>query len=193
MLSDTANNDTLIQISFVVNNAGKKRPTSKKRITWTFGQGAEQHTVSFTWSKRSGKQRVDMDGTEVWFGRKKSASVFFHKWTTREGMHLHILATTKTPKKNVSPEFRKYDLMINSQVFANLPFQDGSKPPERQGDSRMPASIVDIIYPTGYTSDDLRFPGHPPENHTPTSTVEEYQDHAPLRQKVVVYQGGTPP
>jgi hypothetical protein len=148
MLSDTANNDTLlIQISFVVDNAGKKRPTSKKRITWTFGQaaGAEQHTVSFTWSKRSGKQRVDMDGTEVWFGRKTSASVFFHKWTTREGMHLHILATTKTPKKNVLPEFRKYDLMINNQVFANLPFQDGTKPPERQGDSRMPASIVDII------------------------------------------------
>jgi hypothetical protein len=148
--------DTLYQVNFLIENVAKRKPQGKKRITWTFAKGDHEHTVTLLWSKRSGKQFVYMSDNEVFFGRKKGASVFFHKWTTRDGsMNLYILATAATPsKKHVAPGFRKYELIVNGQPFYNMPHKDGTTPPtaaEGEGNPMgLPTSILDIIYPNGY-------------------------------------------
>jgi hypothetical protein len=174
--------DTLYQVNFLIENVGKRKAQSKKRITWTFAKGDHEYTVTFLWSKRSGKQFVYMSDNEVFFGRKKGASVFFHKWTTRDGsMNLHILATAATPsKKHVAPGFRKYELIVNGQPFYSMPRKDGTTPPtaaegegEGEGNPRgLPTSILDIIYPNGY--------------HDANGTKGEgaYNSHAKLHHEV---------
>lgn len=140
---------TFYQAGFHEENLGKYRKQSKKKATWIFcTSDGVAHTVSLTWSKQTGKLEVAMDGTVVWFGRRPGASVFDHRWTThdyhhqqlREGdihndynndcsvesvppLQLHIVATC-APRMNET--FRKYDLLINGHVFADLPT---TKPP----------------------------------------------------------------
>jgi hypothetical protein len=170
--------DTLYQVNFLIENVAKRKPQGKKRVTWTFAKGDHEHTVTLLWSKRSGKQFVYMSDNEVFFGRKKGASVFFHKWTTRDGsMNLHILATAATPsKKHVAPGFRKYELIINSQPFYNMPRKDGTTPPtaaEGEGNPKgLPTSILDIIYPNGY------------QDANATKAGGAYDSHAKLHHEV---------
>jgi hypothetical protein len=135
----------LFQVGYYDESIGKYRKSSKKKITWVFrvghrngdvdnGQGTAttDHTVSLTWSKSTGKQEVEMDGSNVWFGRRRGASVFDHRWTTDQynnttgttpspaepTLRMHILSTC-APR--MSENFRKHDLIINGQVFAQLP------------------------------------------------------------------------
>lgn len=153
----TQADETLYQIKFLVEDVGKKKPGTKKRITWTFALGDQEHTVTFLWSKLSGKQSVLMQGEEVHIGEKNKGQVFFHKWTTKDGnFNLHILACAATPAKGkVASNFRKYELMVNSMPFSSMPTKDGTTPetlalPEDEGKI---SSIIEIIYPGGYQWD----------------------------------------
>lgn len=159
--------------------------------------GGQGHTVRLIWSKKTGKQVVEMDDKEEWFGRQKGASIVSHKWETG-GIRYHVLATRATPnnaKKSV-PEFRKYELLINGQSFSSLPMQDGTLPstqePSTDGETTTPHSILDILYPDGYDPDAFR----PEETDTPGSTADEYQQNERLRQRVtarrIVRHDGTP-
>ena len=127
-------------------------PAPPQMVTRTDNQ---THSVSLIWSIHSGEQRVEMDGDEVWFGRKQGASVFSHKWTTPDGLlRFEILASSTAPKRNVAPGFRPHDLMINGRAFDELPSSDGSSGDymdEAISTLDLPKSIVDILYPEGYT------------------------------------------
>ena len=97
----------IYQIQFCEENVGKYHKQSKKKLTWIFeigdgrdGPGSDedvgdeerlqssssQHTVSLTWSKSTGKQEIEMDGTVVWFGRHPGSSVFDHRWMAETTM-----------------------------------------------------------------------------------------------------------
>lgn len=129
------------------------------------------------WSKLTGKQFVFMQDEEVHFARKKGASVFYHKWTSRdESLKLHILACAATPsKKHVASGFRKYELIVNGQPFSSMPAKDGAvvETPTTAEEEGKPCSILDIIYPNGYEWD--------PKS---TKGEAEYHSHAKLRQEV---------
>ncbi|KAL3921031.1 MAG: hypothetical protein SGILL_002965 [Bacillariaceae sp.] len=159
---------SLYQVSFLEEAVARVNKNSKKRVTWMFRVQSStgydrEHSVSLTWSKKSGKQEVEMDGQEqVYFGRRRGASVFDSRWETKEGvpLKLHILATSAPPLNN---HFRCYDLIINGQVFAMLPqysgaggYGAGQVPPsmeEPAADDGKPSSIFEVIYPNGYTAD----------------------------------------
>lgn len=143
--------DQFYQVSFLVENAGKTISSTKKRVTWVFGQGDHEHTVTLVWSKQSGKRFVYMADAEIHFEEKKSVT-FFHRWTSEDGkIRFHILATAASPsKKFVSPNFIKYELIINGERFAKLPHKDGTPAAEDTEANGLPGSIFDIIFPQGY-------------------------------------------
>lgn len=144
-----AADNTACQVSFEVENVGKTLEHSKKRVKWVFGKGGKEYSVTLLWSKLSGKRIVSVDDKEV-FSEEKKAATFFHKFETEEGMHLHVLATSATPsKKFVSPNFIKYELIIDGQRFVKLPKQDGTPAPEEEPHNG-PGSIFDILFPQGY-------------------------------------------
>lgn len=151
--------DQCYQVSFQVENIGKKVEKSKKRVTWVFGRDNREYTITFVWSKQSGKRLVNMAGEEPFFEEKKTIT-FFHKWTTHDStMNLHILATAATPnKKFVGPNFIKYELIINGERFVKLPKKDGTPAPKEEPSDR-PGSIFDIIFPQGYKSKTVKSEG----------------------------------
>jgi hypothetical protein len=80
------------------------------------------HSVSLVWSFKTGRQSVEMNGKEVWFGRQSGASVFSHSWKTYNedgsvALRLEILATRRALKHLAPNNFRSHDLMINGQTF----------------------------------------------------------------------------
>ncbi|KAL3933444.1 MAG: hypothetical protein SGARI_003712 [Bacillariaceae sp.] len=150
------------QVSFFEESIAKVRKDSKKRITWVFrvvSTGYDrEHSVTLTWSTKSGKQEVEMDGDEqVFFGRRRGASVFDSRWETKTQvpMKLHILATSAPP---LSDGFRCFDLIINGQVFAHMPQYNGAEglpaPVMEPSVDGKPKSIFEIIYPNGYPACD---------------------------------------
>ena len=157
---------SLYQVSFLEESVAKVNKSSKRRVTWVFrvvsSTGYDrEHSVSLTWSKKSGKQEIEMDGAEqVWFGRRRGASVFDNRWETKTEvpLKLHILATSAPPLNN---HFRCYDLIINGHVFAMLPqynraggYGASQVPPmEEPAADGKPSSIFEIIFPNGYTVD----------------------------------------
>jgi len=154
---------TVYRLNYTEANVGKIVASSKVRVTWRFVShvGHREHVVTLTWSKSTGKQSICMDGTEVWFGRNEGRSVFDHNWTTPDGsLKIHVLATS-APKMNSG--FRSYDLLINGQLFASLPYCDldsGSAsepfvlrphvPIEYPQGYSQHSSILQILYPDGY-------------------------------------------
>jgi hypothetical protein len=195
--ADNAMTPSLYQVSFLEENIARVSKNSKTRVTWTFrvaaspadaAQGRE-HSISLTWSKKTGKQEIFMDGTEeVWFGRHRGASVFDHSWETEtEGLpiQLRILATC-APK--LHQDFRCYDLIINGQLFAYLPHYGVNGPtPSIMAESPFvagrPGSIFEIIYPNeninGWSSgEEQRQPEHEPSQqmHHFTPMVEDDVD-----------------
>lgn len=171
MVPATAAASGLYQIDFSVINVGKRFKKSKKRVTWQFGGNNTTHEVVLVWSKRTGKQYIEMDGTEVYNSRQKGASVVTHQWTNADGMALHVLAS-RVSTKSVD-NLIKYELMINGVAFTSLPFQDGTAPPDV-------TSIVQILYPDGYDPDKFR---NDPITPLP-STVDEYNGNVRLGNEV---------
>jgi len=156
---DNSSNTSLLQVSFNVEDIGKHRATSKKKVTWVFQTGEQQQVVVLVWAKQSGKHNVLINGKEEWFGRKKGSSVISHQWET-SGEQYHVFASSVTPTgmKNRGeglPPFRKYDLLINGRLFANLPFsQNGDRTNyiynDQESFGRQSSSIFAVLYPDGY-------------------------------------------
>lgn len=165
--------DQFYQVSFQVENVGKTIEKTKKRVTWVFGKGDSEYNVTLVWSKNSGKRLVYMAGSEVFFETKKTVTCF-HKWTTQDGnLNLHIVATSATPSKNfVSPNFLKYELIINGQRFVKLPLKDGTPAPEEESDHR-PTSIFDVMFPQGYKDTMIKSEGPYSTKKTLTKEVNE--------------------
>lgn len=151
---EAGSHGTVYQVSYSEENVGKRVKHSKVRVEWNFvsNGGRAQHTVTLAWSKSTGKQEVRMDGEEVWFRRNKGRSTLDHNWTTRdESLQLHVLATCAPKTKKMSADFRRFDLVINGQLFASLPHQAGlGAPPPQQMAQNHPNSIIQILYPDGY-------------------------------------------
>lgn len=146
---------TRFQVSYEVENQGKRIETSKKSVTWVFSdESMVSTTVTLHWSQHSRKQSVELNEEEVWSGRPETTtSTFAYKWITEAGVKLHILASRVRPNaaKKEEISFLKYELMIDGQPFSKLPKQDGSSAEQPQ------ESIVDILYPDGYDFYDPRF------------------------------------
>jgi hypothetical protein len=179
----------IYKVGFTEQDGGRLRKQSKKRYTWTFQEcttasasasaaappaqppidlmtgppilTTKTRSVSLVWSFTTGKQSVEMNGKEVWFGRQSGASVLSHSWKTYNedgsvALRLEILATRRAPK-HVAPNFCSHDLMLNGQIFEELPSIIGGD--ENMGDPSstaavsmvdLPKSIVEILYPEGY-------------------------------------------
>jgi hypothetical protein len=170
---------TFYQIDFCVDNVGKHfQNPSKKRVSWRFARSTSRRAttpyhVVLTWSKRTGKQHIEMNGSEVHESRQKGSSIVTHQWTTNAGtMALHLIASRASPK-NI-PNLRKYELMVNGIPFSSLPFRNGTSP------SPQVTSIVTILYPDGYNAtlfkDDPIVPL--------PSTVDKYQEMESLNNQV---------
>ena len=95
MALEAGSHATVCQTSYSEENVGKIKKTSKVRITWNFiTRGHFKHQIVLSWSKTTGKQLIQMDGQDVWFGRNKGRSVLDHHWETAdERLSLHLLAT----------------------------------------------------------------------------------------------------
>ena len=173
----------IYQVNFSVENVGKRQEDSKKRVRWVFqvveggGQGHQQHEIEFTWSLRSGKQEVTMDGQNVMFTKKKGRSVFDETLTKLgEKAHLQLVCARKAPLK-AHPDFRCYELLIDDKPFGTYPKLNngGPTPPVEEQDIMNapcpfydgPMSILDILFPGKYSEapakqleieDDMAFP-----------------------------------
>jgi len=169
---------SIYQVSFSIENVGKRQEDSKKRLKWIYqvvgtdGQSG-QHEIEFTWSLLSGKQEVTLDGQNVMFNRKKGQSVFDENLTKMgEKPSLQLVCARKAPIK-AHPDFQCYELLIDDKPFGTYPSLDGSRnnnanqsPEIMNPDSTIngdimqtpnpfydgPMSILDICYPGKYSS-----------------------------------------
>ncbi|KAL3939326.1 MAG: hypothetical protein SGBAC_005929 [Bacillariaceae sp.] len=151
-------NTSIKQVKLTVEDLGSVIKGSKKRVSWTFSIGQEEHTVVFLWSKKSGKRQV-IEGNDRIYEETKKGNFFFHKWVASSfsscddddnvATNLHILASSHTPAKGkVCDSFCKFELIVNGQPFSKMPHQDGTPLPKEEGPG--PYGIFDIVYPQGY-------------------------------------------
>lgn len=150
---EAGSSSNMHQVSYLEESVGRMVKSSKVRITWEFvSSDGREHKIVLAWSRTTGKQQIQMDGTEVWFGQNHGRSVLDHNWTTRdESLKIHVLGTCAPP---MNENFRSYDLVINGQLFVTLPHcgPGGSTftpvPPPIRNDNLN--SIIQILYPNGY-------------------------------------------
>lgn len=119
----------------------------------------KMYSVTLVWSVNTGKQQVEFNGEEIFFGRKQGSSVFSHAFTTRDNLRLEVLATCRPPKRHVAPDFRAYDLMINGHLFHSLPalnVEAFANSETGASSIDLPRSIIEVLYPNGYTWEDPR-------------------------------------
>ena len=165
------------QVSFSVENVGKNQADSKKRVQWVYqimahgGAATEQHTIEFTWSLRSGKQDVTLDGENIMFSKKKGRSVFDEVLTQGNPAlgqpHLQLVCAQKPPLK-AHPDFRCFELLLDHKPFGSYPKLHNTPtadPTEftstlAPGEDIMkvatpfydgPMSILDILFPGKYS------------------------------------------
>lgn len=140
--------ETICQVKYEVEDVGCHIKATKKKITWTFAVGEQERSVTFLWSKHSGKQVVSEGDTVL--NDSKKGTFYFRKWESNDGnLKLHILGTVHTPAKDkVGDDFRKFELIVNGTPFSHLPNKDGTPLPEKKGTGIN--GIYDIIYPHGY-------------------------------------------
>lgn len=169
----------IYQVDFSVENVGKRQEDSKKRVRWvyqlTVNGAPEQHTIEFTWSLRSGKQDVTLDGQNIMFSKKKGRSVFDEVLTTgdsgQQQPHLQLVCAQKPPLK-AHPDFRCFELLIDHKPFGAYPklhntgnsadaepreFTSTLAPGEDIMDVTTPfydgpMSILDILFPGKYSN-----------------------------------------
>jgi len=112
----------------------------------------QTYCISINWSLITGKQEIEMNGETIWFGRRSGGSIFSHAWV-EDDFQLEVLGTCNSPKKHVSPGFRCFDLMINGRTYHELPIWGKTEftPLATIAAADLPTSIVEILYPNGYT------------------------------------------
>mmetsp|Transcript_3025 Transcript_3025/g.7139 ORF Transcript_3025/g.7139 Transcript_3025/m.7139 type:complete len:206 (+) Transcript_3025:120-737(+) len=169
---------TVYRVSYDEEHVGKMVKKSKTKVTWKFVVAGRKHVIQLNWSKSTGKQEIFLDGASIWFGRNKGRSVLDHHWTTPdESLNLHVLATC-APK--LTKDFRSYDLLINGLIFASLPCDDDNNNedcdteqpwvahPDQHDMKKHPKSILQILYPEGYS----------PPTVTKSHEIQETTAHA---------------
>lgn len=159
---------SIYQVGFSVENVGKRQEDSKKKVKWVYQVAGANHEVEFTWSIRSGKQDVTIDGQNAMFTKKKGRSVFDETLNQPAGLpQLRLVCANKAPLK-AHANFRCYELIIDGKPFGTYPSIHGNTAPEPEvnidstvdGDIMEsndpffdgPMSILDILFPGKYSA-----------------------------------------
>eukprot|EP00521_Asterionellopsis_glacialis_P015625 CAMPEP_0195292778 /NCGR_PEP_ID=MMETSP0707-20130614/10832_1 /TAXON_ID=33640 /ORGANISM="Asterionellopsis glacialis, Strain CCMP134" /LENGTH=172 /DNA_ID=CAMNT_0040353345 /DNA_START=71 /DNA_END=589 /DNA_ORIENTATION=+ len=143
----------IYQVDYSVTTLGDGKEESTKEISWRYGYetdpcSVEEHEIVFTWSFRSGKQLVTLDGKEVHYSERSGASVFDFKFCTDDPHDIQVICT-RTPPNNSPAHFRCYELLVNGKSFHNYPKpgEDLANVQDLETSDTGPCSIVDILYP----------------------------------------------
>jgi hypothetical protein len=120
--------------NFKVNFIGKRRPKSKRQITWAFVHGTTPHTLMMTWSTRSGKVLIHLDGNEIdsSIGVLKGYSIVHRKIPVpNEQLYLEVMACAVAPNDSSDgrgrmseDDFLCYECIINGKAFSDLPLSN---------------------------------------------------------------------
>lgn len=162
----------IYQLNFDVEHIGKKKPQSKRQVTWTYGfpkqtEGGnmvpEEHETRLTWSTHSGKYSIEVDG-QVVFESVAKGSVLEHKFiynhtqgclgddsSEEEYIRMRIIACRKPPVRS-SKNFRCYEFVIGGRVFRDLArynqYGEEYHNEDSMEDVGFLSSILDIVDPS---------------------------------------------
>eukprot|EP00541_Cyclophora_tenuis_P009403 CAMPEP_0116559718 /NCGR_PEP_ID=MMETSP0397-20121206/10563_1 /TAXON_ID=216820 /ORGANISM="Cyclophora tenuis, Strain ECT3854" /LENGTH=213 /DNA_ID=CAMNT_0004085541 /DNA_START=125 /DNA_END=766 /DNA_ORIENTATION=- len=120
-------------IDFVVEGAGHRMSSTKRRIRWRFGYANQEalekgqtgvacrgieHDVTVVWSVTSGKRQILMDGIEIHYALGRTECLQYC-WGT-PGKRIIKVVAHAIPPKHKSLQ-RQYELTIDGQSFVDLP------------------------------------------------------------------------
>ena len=140
------------QINFSVQNIGKTKQDTKRRIKWVYAIGDnDRHEVIFTWSLVSGKQLVTING-ETMISQQWQRTVFNEQILTTSNGHPVILrlVCSRTVPSGAHSNFRQYELLINDRPYFTYPRLDGRGFAVEAETPELPTSILGLLYPGKY-------------------------------------------
>ena len=137
-MMEQSNDETALSVpvyrqTFKVDYIGKRRPKSKRQITWAFVHGTTPHTLMMTWSTRSGKVLIHLDGNEIdsSIGVLRGYSIVHRKIPVEsEQLYLEVMACTVAPNSGSDggrmseDDFLCYECIINGKAFSDLPLSN---------------------------------------------------------------------
>ncbi len=111
----------LFKIKRDTEHIGRNFKASKTMVSWEFQHGLEddavQHYVTLTWSKRSSKISIHMDGNEIFSKRairSFDTNSFHHVWNSPTGLEVEILSSQKT---NSGLILWNHKLTVNGELY----------------------------------------------------------------------------
>jgi len=122
----TKTQPSLYQTAFKVDYLGKRSKKSKQQVTWTFVKDNGNHTVMLTWSTKTGKVLVHLDGEQVDQSQIKGYSIIHRKIELENFGKIEIIATRTIPNK-AAKDFLCYECIINGKAFSTLPVQQENR------------------------------------------------------------------
>lgn len=122
----TKTQPSLYQTAFKVDYLGKRNKKSKQQVTWTFVKDNENHIVMLTWSTKTGKVLVHLDGEQVDQSQIKGYSIIHRKIELDNFGKIEIIATRTIPNK-AAKDFLCYECIINGKAFSTLPVQQENR------------------------------------------------------------------
>jgi hypothetical protein len=122
----TKTQPSLYQTAFKVDYLGKRNKKSKQQVTWTFVKDNENHIVMLTWSTKTGKVLVHLDGEQVDQSQIKGYSIIHRKIELDDFGKIEIIATRTIPNK-AAKDFLCYECIINGKAFSTLPVQQENR------------------------------------------------------------------
>jgi len=190
--SETALSVPIYQQNFEVDFIGKRRPKSKRQITWAFVHGKIPHTLMMTWSTKSGKVLIHLDGNEIdnTMGTLKGYSIVHRKMEVpSENLHLEVLACRVAPNSGggrmSEGDFLCYECIVNGKAFSDLP---KANDPEAHMTVPVPADGEQLMITDGSTPSD-----EGEEDEEDNAEVMSYGGRADLSSVIdIVYPEGIP-
>eukprot|EP00550_Attheya_septentrionalis_P000572 CAMPEP_0198283720 /NCGR_PEP_ID=MMETSP1449-20131203/3300_1 /TAXON_ID=420275 /ORGANISM="Attheya septentrionalis, Strain CCMP2084" /LENGTH=464 /DNA_ID=CAMNT_0043980491 /DNA_START=248 /DNA_END=1642 /DNA_ORIENTATION=+ len=172
----------IYQLEHTVENVGRHKAESKKRIRWVYEVDSVLHELVFLWSMQSGKEEVTLNGTILQLS-KHGRGVVDEQLTPE----LHMVCT-KTAPNGSPPGFRCFELLIHEKPFHTYPSRrPDSSPPMDYGESSgfsVPMSILDILFPGKYGNNEPPTPPSESEVEYEYSSGSEHyvpmEDPAPV-------------
>eukprot|EP00978_Attheya_sp_CCMP212_P020503 scaffold58781_cov52-Attheya_sp.AAC.1 len=159
----------IYQLEHTVENVGRHKAESKKRIRWVYEVDSVLHELVFLWSMQSGKEEVTLNGTILQMS-KHGRGVVDEQLTPE----LHMVCT-KTAPNGSPPGFRCFELLIHETPFHTYPSRrPNSSPPLDYGESSgfgVPMSILDILFPGKYGTNN----NEPPTTTPPSEPEVDYE------------------
>jgi hypothetical protein len=146
----TKTQPSLYQTAFKVDYLGKRNKKSKQQVTWTFVKDNENHigryqfasrlsrrtinlffshyssSVMLTWSTKTGKVLVHLDGEQVDQSQIKGYSIIHRKIELDNFGKIEIIASRTIPNK-AAKDFLCYECIINGKAFSTLPVQQENR------------------------------------------------------------------